>query len=629
MNKLILKATNIFIILLVISCSKEKTDNSQLSQGDLVTFDVKHESTKTSMGPSNTVIWSDEDQVNVFNETSLLGKPNIVEGKISFRAPLGKNSFYCIYPYNKKAYISKGIITTWLPDVQEAITGSFGSNTNLSIAHSSADNKTFIFKNIGAIAKFNIDKEEDDITSIEISGKNAESIAGKVQLDYNNGEPIASSTAISSKSITLSKNDGTALTAGATYYFILLPRTMAGGITLKFTRKSGGTFIKEISSRLTFKRGTITDLGVIKDPAKANDLYNLYESGVSISIAGVTYNKSSNGPATLLSATTANTDLKSSIEKGGVFFLEQNNESAYFGTSGLCKISKEVVLISRHINKKVKFAPSSCMFYMKGSFILKNLIIDLSNLNSSRWDKKYLLNNADASADFEKLHFEDCDILNSGTSIIYAGSKPNYGLRSLKMIRNKMHITENTAKYHSLFNFYNSVAADSYKEFIFEDNIIYRSTVAPVRIVYFNVKTQPGKSWETTLSVNHNIFYNVIGSEEVQFKIYQASKISFENNIYYAGTVFEPDFAFSKTPYCFFTILKDQPKDALTSLEGNISSGLSEQWSLAHLQSSIIPKINTIVKVAENPFDKEDIKNGIFVVKKNFSKVGPRPKYEN
>lgn len=347
-----------------------------------------------------------------------------------------------------------------------------------------------------------------------------------------------------------------------------------------------------------------------------NDWYAAYNDGMPVEVAGVQYSKAANGEAVLLTAAEAATDLKASINnKSGVFFLEEA-AGAYFDAPTITEISGDVVLVSRYADKPVTIRPTMCMKLKKGSLAMKNVIYDLVNINGGT-NATYAFNNANALADFSRLHFDGCRFTNVTKPMLYC-SKADNGFVSIKMLGSTVqykHASGNIV----MFNLYNSKSLHLYKELVFEDNVVYNAQCAAIQVFQYNQATeQSGTVWEGVMSMSRNIFYNC-PSGNGYCKFYRLASLKMNGNVFWA------DPAGTVASYGF--ILYDKAQDAsAVDASGNIAYGLADgkNWLLAHGNSTVKPADNTLSKLDGDPFASFDTATGSYVLKSEYATYGPR-----
>ena len=362
--------------------------------------------------------------------------------------------------------------------------------------------------------------------------------------------------------------------------------------------------------------GTVGKLNFTTAAAAISDYYEAYQAGKDIEIAGVKYNKSVYGEGILLNAGEAETIIRNSIhQQKGVFFLTQS-DGCKFTTASITEITQDVILISRYADNPVTIRPGMCMKLKSGSLVLKNINFDMTGINGGT-NATYAFNNANSTADFTRLHFEDCTVTNDSRAILYA-NVAGYGFQSVVVRRCRIQLV-NTANIQ-LFNFYKSTVLHTYKELRFEDNVVFNTNAnAVVQVFQYDQNVaQEGSPWECPLYVLNNIFYNC-PSANGYFKFYQLSLLRMNGNVFWA------DPANANASYGFILYSTDQDASVVDAT-GNIAYGLADgkNWLLAHGNSTAIPAANTMTKLDESPFESFDTATGAYTLKAAYSAYGPR-----
>lgn len=212
--------------------------------------------TKTQLVSGNKVEWLASDEISLFDGAANIRAVTTDSGSSAkFSAALTtEGPWYALYPYNASAVIDGGVITTALPHEQTAVAGSFADDLNMAVALSDED--VLAFKNVLGLIKFSIGADAD-IVKVTLTGNNAETLAGTVDIDYNSGDPTWTINSGAATSIELS---GT-FVKGQTYYFAVLPQTFTKGITLTYTNTSEESRVETTANELVLGRSKIRNIG--------------------------------------------------------------------------------------------------------------------------------------------------------------------------------------------------------------------------------------------------------------------------------------------------------------------------------------------------------------------------------
>lgn len=350
-------------------------------------------------------------------------------------------------------------------------------------------------------------------------------------------------------------------------------------------------------------------------PEPENDLYALYNSGKTISIAGVSYDKSAYGEPKLITATETETDIKALIHKqSGVFFLEQNDK-CIFDIKTVAEISGKVILLSRYADKPVTIRPSANLKLEEGEFVMKNLTFDMVKIVGGT-NLMYAFSNSNATADMGKLHIEDCRILNVKKPLLYA-NEGNKGFGEIVMENCKVQIVTDASENLVLFNLYKSTVLERYKRISFKNNVMFNSIASAFQVLNYDQKqSQTGTTWELEMSMENNILYN-LPSKNGLLKFYKLKSLSFNNNVLWADQ--DADFA----SYCFILYADGMTEDALC-VSDNIAFGLKKPWTLAHGNSKLKANPNVVEKLTEDPFENFTTESGEYTLKAAYATHGPK-----
>lgn len=254
------------------------TDNGQDDVVSLVdmTFSVgtpDKPQVKTSLEPAGTgaIVWEKGDCLSIYDgaegrlfSTEESGASVSFSGKAEVA-----DTYYALYPYDEDAvWTVGGNVATVLPGEQTALVGSFGKGANLSFAESQTleDAHFFTMKNVCSYFRFNLlECESYGITSVTLTAKGGEKLAGPVSIAWNEGEPVLTPSENAVSTVVLAPESGS-MPSGE-YYMVVAPGTVSG-IELTFTRSSDAeTATLSLSSALPFEEGKITAPNGSIDPA--------------------------------------------------------------------------------------------------------------------------------------------------------------------------------------------------------------------------------------------------------------------------------------------------------------------------------------------------------------------------
>ena len=230
---------------------------------------------KTQLGTDGkSVVWRENDEINIFaadkNEKYTTASSGTATATFTGN-PVTADTYYALYPYDATAQIADGKITSTLPAAQTANKGNIGNKMNMAVACSNSS--ALSFKNVGGLIQFEI--KTKNVGEVILRGNNNEDIAGKISIDWNDGNPTY--TVVDGvKEISLKTYNNKAFEMG-TYHFVVLPQTFERGITITMKPYSWATdavvlksntpadLVKSGDSPLELTRSHIKPVGAVDE----------------------------------------------------------------------------------------------------------------------------------------------------------------------------------------------------------------------------------------------------------------------------------------------------------------------------------------------------------------------------
>ena len=608
------------LFVLALSCSKEMDMVESVPQPMLsselvpITFTVDAQSAKTALGALNSVVWSDGDQVSVFDDViGNTGSYEVKEGRVAASVSETATSVFALYPSNTEASLSGNVITAEIPAVQNAVAGSFGPGANLAVARTTPADAHFVFRNVGGLLKFTL--QEEGVTKVIVKANGGEKITGAVSVTLNADGTIASASCTGSSTVTLQPESGT-LTKGATYYIVVAPGTLSDGVTVLLERENQkNPLCRKGGSQLEITSSVIKSLGTVTE-AQYDDLYTAYqEMDATLYIAGEAYSKAIKGSAELLVAS-GERDIKAKVQAGGVYFLETTKESDTFNHAPtVLTISNNVVLLSRFSQSPVTVKPTVYTKIHTGSFVIGYIVLDLSLINGAS-NANYSFNNANTTSNFDSLVIDNCIIKNIKKPILYCSVVTN-GIGRIAINNNTIQLSGSSLQ---LFNFAKTKVMQEYRDLSFENNVVFSETCVPAQIFnYGNGDENADAEWTGKLVVNNNIFYNCPGTN-VYFKAYKLTSLVMNNNVLWG------DPAYSTGGSVCFALYGSGQDASVVDVNDNIAYGLAsgKNWDLAHSNSVVKLDPNRLTKLSFDPFESFDPASGAYTLKEAYKSYGPQ-----
>ncbi|WP_347056420.1 PL29 family lyase N-terminal domain-containing protein, partial [Bacteroides ovatus] len=205
-----------------------------------------------------------------------------------------------------------------------------------------------------------------------------------------------------------------------------------------------------------------------------------FDNGKDITIGGITINNQiySDADIQILDATDADVALdtyfSATMSKPVILFLTGTAHN--FTTAGVKSISNDVIIIGQYDDEQVTLRPANCWKSCKGKLLLKNIKIDLRDLDGVASNTGYFINNAGvaSSGDFTDICFDNCLIANVLKPIYYdAAQKGYFGINNISVQDTRIEV--NAIKI-ALINIYKGFNLGDYKTFNFKNNIVYSQT---------------------------------------------------------------------------------------------------------------------------------------------------------
>ena len=240
-----------------------------------------------------TVLWMPHETISVFkgSEKAKFTSDNTEKAAVvKFSGKLnngGSAPLYGLYPYDKDATISSGVITTSLPDSQEAKVGSFDDKLFIAVGKTSSNELGF--HNVCSGFRFMLDRS--DIQTVTLLSNGGEPLAGKFSVGIDkDGKPTVKSVAEGVSEITLSAPGGKTFASGVWYYIVTLPTNLAKGYTLLF-EGSGVQGCVRSSDPIALNRNKFRSamLGSDRVDYKTESDYDIEDAGVRAYLENVDY----------------------------------------------------------------------------------------------------------------------------------------------------------------------------------------------------------------------------------------------------------------------------------------------------------------------------------------------------
>ena len=217
------------------ACQKEINPAKQEAGITALTATVEQQvgDTKTALGNSNSVVWSEGDVIKVWNASNESGDFTLIEGAGTTQGTFNGNEItdplYAFYPASAVSSVEGSVATFTLPATQHYVKNTFDNGANIAVAQISGNSMQF--KNVCGVLKLQL-KGTTIVKSIVVTGKNNEKLNGTYTVDASTPTPdmpCATTETESEKSVTLDCGDGVLLDPTTlTNFYIVLPSDSFG-----------------------------------------------------------------------------------------------------------------------------------------------------------------------------------------------------------------------------------------------------------------------------------------------------------------------------------------------------------------------------------------------------------------
>lgn len=242
--------------------------------GNLVVFRASLEQivpdTKTALTPSNSVVWSENDKIRVYNSSNAAGVDftlqsgagsvdGVFSGTIS-----GDGPFFAVYPAEAAGaltYESGLTLNVLVPTTQNYAANSFGKGANISWAMAETTN-TLFFHNVFGAVSFTV-KGSKTIKAVNLYTRGSDVLNGNVKITNLGGEAWVSFLDTKNQSVSLNCGAGVPLNSTGVTFRISVPASaFADGFFVEFMDSEGNAMIKSAPANSANKisRGVIIEM---------------------------------------------------------------------------------------------------------------------------------------------------------------------------------------------------------------------------------------------------------------------------------------------------------------------------------------------------------------------------------
>lgn len=201
-----------------------------------------------SLYDGKSIIWERNDKIAVFSDNIPVPCTTSESGsQVSFKGDIEpQDNYYMLYPYDESACLSGSSITTSLPSLQKASSGSFARGANVSVAYSTKTREpnvhSAVFNNAGAYISFEVVSDDSNVSKIIFKSIGNEPLSGTLAIELN-PEGLLTVSGGNVDSVAVVPSYGTCFKKG-TYYAVVLPCELSKGIkvTVKHSDNTHETY---------------------------------------------------------------------------------------------------------------------------------------------------------------------------------------------------------------------------------------------------------------------------------------------------------------------------------------------------------------------------------------------------
>lgn len=369
----------------------------------------------------------------------------------------------------------------------------------------------------------------------------------------------------------------------------------------------------DLTSEVATAEGTTTAV-----PADPNDYY---ESGVEI--AGVRYDKTSEGARLLEIGADATKDLTISVPNTPTVTFVGADESADYqfvmAPTSSVAVAADNVFIGRYADSKPTITLSRYLALRNpgGTVIFKNLTLDFEGVVTDTY-----MFNFSKPGGVGTLIFEDCEIIYAKQSLI-SGYNGSGSIGSIVFRNCKIRYTGAETTYVINLSNAGTIDLSGMTALTLENNVIYATQASSKNCAFLSANGQDLS--KMALTVERNTFVDLRGSgtsvnSSALFVMSRFGSISCRNNLFYAtiGTTYPAVFALTNNYDTAWPTINMERSD-------NVSYG-SMGWKMfSEIASAFHPSsydVVTVPKAGSDPLTTCDTANGKFVVSSEFSEFG-------
>lgn len=459
------------------SCVKENPED-QANKSDVKYVKMEFNagiSTKTQLKQGQNVTWYSTDKLSVFDNSATATTHNnqfvITQGGgkaaavISGEVPEDATEFYACYPYKSTLTMTGTTVENLeLSANQTAMSGSFQNGTASLMAKADADNN-FEFKNITSLLRFTLPEDMASVKALTLMGNNDEVIAGKYNVDWNDGDPTVTVTAPEIYiNMTAAKDT---IAAGKDYYFTILPANFTKGFTVIATKRDGSQVALKTTKPIDYLATRNRILETKAMPSESfldhTNYFVQYINGMDVTVAGYTFDNTEIKNGILVA------DVKNNMNNfaaTGCYFISPNCQNANLDKN---RNYNQALFIGADASVRSRLNVTANLGLVNGGplFLFTNL--DITN------SAPQFIRTISAKADctFGDIIIKDCHFIRNPMYFIYMANSSGYNITidSLTIENCDIGFSQTTAYF-----FYEQNSLTDFVDVSIKNNIFYPSS---------------------------------------------------------------------------------------------------------------------------------------------------------
>lgn len=265
------------ILFAVMGCTESSVEEISVNTKKEYFATIESSNTKTYIDDQIRLRWSAQDCITLFEE-STYAREYVFTGEAGDNAGgFTQKSIddkyitevqvpftYAVYPHSSEIRLDETdyYLTVTMPSEQTYVENSFGLGANMMVAIS--ETNQLHFKNVGSFLRVRLYSEDATISSITITSKGEEPIAGTARVTPNMNDNPTCEMIGSNKSIRLTCTNPVKISsdedAPTDFWIVVPPVTLEDGFSVSVEKTDGKSQVYEVDGPFTFERNLYYNL---------------------------------------------------------------------------------------------------------------------------------------------------------------------------------------------------------------------------------------------------------------------------------------------------------------------------------------------------------------------------------